>query len=90
MVSHLTELDGSVTSRAGGESKRWVYTRDDGTEFVDLKSETPVRRVDAVAHIDTYCKAIKPVPMAEVLANAAGTIPVNLGGGLAAFVKKVS
>lgn len=64
---HTTQLDGTVTHEDGSSHIEYVYRRDDGTEFINLRHGYPVRRVDGAAVVDRNAKVVRSVDLASVL-----------------------
>ena len=65
-VWHGTAIDGSKSIGDGMTVKQWVYTRHDGSEFVDLKRQTPVvRGVGNRAEVHRECVAAESLSVVE-------------------------
>lgn len=87
-VCHHTHLDGHL--EIGEPTKgpiQWVYKREDGSEFVGLKAQSEVYRIDKLPHVDTYVKSIKAISIRDLLPRLDGMVPVDLRNGLVGFVK---
>lgn len=65
---HCTELDGSVTRAVGARIRtQWVYRREDGSEFVDLRAQHPVQRIAGRPSVNLHCKKVAPVILADLI-----------------------
>ena len=67
-------LDKSITppSPPYYASRQWVYTRADGSQFVNLRAEYPVLRDGEQAYVEHRCTEARAFSAAEWLRGVAG------------------